>query len=333
MITITDEDCEYVKLIKRPWCDTAIQNIDPFAEINKDRFSLSAHFVDITCGKYNQDVMAVLSGKKGAGKSYSTITIAYNCAKRTAIKLDNDVSKWKDYFDVERNMAVMDSDKMVDILTSKEKHQVIISDDSGVVNGARKFMSEENQLINNVMVVNRTLNNIYLSSAPESKHIDRQARDLPEHQIDFIRNRAGMATGFATCKYFEKITNPKTSESYYQYPYWRNMKILRCVIEKPPKELSDEYDRLREIGRDKKQAELRAKKEERMAKKEESSTPTKKEMTANQKKSERAKEKAEMAQTMVDELRYQGYTLKDALKTLKINYNTWKSWKFYGWVH
>lgn len=328
MITITDEDCKYVGIIKRPWCDTAISNIDPFAEINKERFSLSAHFVDITCGKYNQDVMAVLSGKKGAGKSYSTITIAYNCAKRTAIKLDNDVSKWKDYFDVERNMAVMDSDKMVDILTSKEKHQVIISDDSGVVNGARKFMSEENQLINNVMVVNRTLNNIYLSSAPESKHIDRQARDLPEHQIDFVRNRAGMANGFATCKYFEKITNPKTSESYYQYPYWRNMKILRCVIEKPPKELSDEYDKLREIGRDKKQAELRAKKEERMAKKmdaENGAEPPKKKSLA--------RERAEMVQPLVDELRLQGYTLKEALKELKVNYNTWKSWKFYGWVN
>lgn len=338
MILISDKDCKDTNVVKRPYLDEPMDIVDPFNEKNKDRFSLSAHFVNITCSKYNQDVSAVCSGSKGRGKSYSTVSLAYDCAKRTAIALDNDVNKWKDYFDVERNMAVMDSDKLIDILTSKEKHQVIISDDAGTIQGARKFMSEENQLINSVLVVNRTLNNIYFSSAPESKHIDRQARDLPEHQIDFEKNPAGMTKGFATCKYFEKIINPKTSESYYQYPYWNNMKVVRCYIEKPPKELSDEYDRLRIIGRDKQQARLKEMKEKRLQ--EERDKEEGKEQfnekgnnfSHRENRKNSARDTAAEKQKIVDEYRLMGMTLKEALREAKIPVGTWKSWKYQGYV-
>lgn len=339
MIQITDKDCEDVGIIKRAWCDTNIASLNPFDTLSKDRFSLSAHFVSITCSDMNKDVMCNLAGKKGTGKSYSTVSLGEDAAKFTAIALDNDINKWKDYFDIERNVAIMDSDKMIDILTSKEKHQVIISDDSGTIQGARKFMSEENQLMNSVMVVNRTLNNIYFSSAPESKHVDRQARDLPEHQLDFINNPAGMANGFATCKYFEKITNPKTSESYFQYHYWKNMKVLRCLIHKPSKELSDEYDRLREKGRDLQQQRLKEAKERRIAKEQErlkkdidNTDNFDKLKERNNKRTEDARKKAMEMQPQIDDLVLHGMTLKEALRELHIPISTYKYWKDVGFI-
>lgn len=340
MITITDEDLKYVGIEPMPPQNEVIKSLDPFDESNKDRFSLSAHFVGMTCGPFNLDVMCNAAGKKGSGKSYSTIEIARCCAVRTAEILDNDVSKWKDYFDVERNMAIMDTDKMIDILTSNEKHQVIISDDSGTIQGARKFRSEDNQLLNNVFVVNRTLNCIYFSSAPESKHVDRQARDLPEHQLDFVRNFAGLSQGFATCKYFEKVTDPKTSVSYHQYHYWKNEKVLRCLIQKAPKELTDEYDRLRDKGRIRIQNQLKEMKEAREEAAEKAAAgPVEKLPQVNRRAQLNAEreEKIEAAQKLADECLLSGMTKKETLKAINeemgVKPATWKSWLYLDKVH
>lgn len=262
-VIFTDDELKCCKIVKRIWNEDPIKSGDPFAESNADRFSLSSHFVTITTGKYQADVMCNIAGKKGSGKSYSSVEEGRLCGIKTAIEKDNDPAKWKDYFDIERNVAIMDSDKLIDILTSKEKNQTIISDDTGVVIGAKKFRSDENQLIDDVFVVNRTQNNIYLSSSPEAKHVDRQARDLPEHQLDFQKNEALMSCGYAICKYFQKITDPKTSESYHQYHYWNNAKVLRCLIPKPPKEMCDEYDKLREQGKRRIQEKLKELKEKR----------------------------------------------------------------------
>lgn len=332
MIEITKEDLDFLGIRKKPWIEPPVGTIDPFHPSNKERFSLSQHFCHITCGPYNQDVMANAAGKKGAGKSYSTIELARCCAVRTAIILDNDESKWKDYFDVERNMAVMDMDKMIDILTSNEKHQVIISDDAGTIIGARKWHSEDNQLVNDVLVVNRTNNNIYFSSAPESNHQDKQSRNLPEHQIDFVKNEAGMSCGFATAKYFEKVTDPKTSESYHQYHWWKNAQVMRIVIGKPPKSLTDEYDKLREKGKKLKQEALKAAKEKRLAELESGST---KKSKRELKEEEHAK-KREQAQKFVDARRLEGLSPGEVYRALEaelgVKKRTWESWKYSGYV-
>ena len=338
MIDITEEDLQFVGANPKPFRDNMIRSIDPFSEINAERFSLSAHFVGMTCGDFNLDVMCNAAGKKGSGKSYSTIELARCCAVRTAEKLDNNPDGWKDYFDVERNMAIMDVDKMIDIMTSNEKHQVIISDDSGTIQGARRFRSDDNQLLNNVFVVNRTLNNIYFSSAPESKHVDRQARDLPEHQLDFVRNLAGLSRGFATCKYFQKITDPKTSVSYHQYHYWRNEKVLRCVIQKPPKELIEEYERLRDKGRIRIQNQLKEMKEGR----EKADRDAPELETAPQKKTreqiaaERMK-KIAAAQDYVNECMQAGMSKKETLagieKNTGVNLYSWREWVSVGKAH
>lgn len=332
MITISDENLEAVGIRKKPWIEPPVGTVDPFHSSNKERFSLSAHFTHITCGPYNQDVMANAAGKKGAGKSYSTIELARCCAVRTAILLDNDESKWKDYFDVERCMAVMDMDKMIDILTSNDKHQVIISDDAGTIIGARKWHSEDNQLVNDVLVVNRTLNNIYFSSAPESNHQDKQSRNLPEHQIDFVKNEAGMASGFATAKYFQKVTDPKTSESYHQYHWWKNAQVIRIVVGKPPKSLTDEYDKLREKGKKLKQEALKAAKEKRMAELDGSGN----QKSRRELQREATARKHEEAQKFVDARRLEGLSNKEVFRALEsemgIKKKTWESWKYSGYV-
>ena len=75
---------------------------DPHDPRNKELFSLSAHFCEITCGPYKQDVMANFAGKKGTGKSYGSLKIAYETSVRKAEILGGQPS---DYFDVERNVG------------------------------------------------------------------------------------------------------------------------------------------------------------------------------------------------------------------------------------
>lgn len=328
MITITPDDLKFAGIRVRPWADLQVKSLDPFADCNKGRFSLSAHFVQITCGPYKQDVMCNMAGKKGTSKSWSSVALAYYCGVRTAIELDNDETKWNDYFDIERNVSIMDTDKMIDILTSNEKHQVIISDDSGTIQGARKFRSDENQDMNDVFVVNRTNNCIYFSSAPESNHVDKQARNLPEHQIDFVRNYAGLAAGFGTCKYFEKHTDPKTSMSYHSYHFWKDMKVMRCVIPAPPKELRDEYDKMREEGKDRIQAKLKEMKERREAEKNGETSSSK----LRTKKQEDKRELQEAGRKLFDECILSGMSRKEALKELNselgIKPTQWNNWEY-----
>lgn len=321
---LTIEDLQYLGIKRRPWNDTATLNPDPRAPENADRFSLSAHFVNITCGPYHQDVMCNLAGKKGTGKSYSSLSLAYECAQRIA---EIKGGQWSDYFNMD-NVAIMDADKMIDILTSKNKYQVIISDDSGTIQGARKFHSDDNQLMNDVFVVNRTLSAIYLSSAPESKHVDRQARDLPEHQLDFVRNEALLSAGFTIAKYFHKVTDPKTSESYYQYHYWNDEKVLRVLFPKPPKFLTEEYDKMRERGRDLKQQQLKEAKEKREQRG--NKEPSEIQLKARQKR-------ISECQKYMLEARSKGIPEATALKKMRneigTGQSTWYSWKSKGYVY
>lgn len=331
MIQITDDDLAFIGMNKKPWCDLTVKSLDPFDSSNKDRFSLSSHFVDIICGRSKLDVMCNIAGKKGTSKSWSSVSIGYLCGIKTAIEKDNDPTKWNDYFDIERNVAIMDADKMIDILTSNEKYQTIISDDSGTIQGARKYKSDENQVLNDVFVVNRTNRCIYLSSAPETSHVDKQARNLPEHQIDFLRNPAAFSAGFGVCKYFERHTDPKTSESYFSYHFWKDMKVMRCVIQAPPKKLIDEYEKMREIGKAKIQRKAKEAKEKRLSN--ENGEPAR---ARNKREIQTEKRRAlqEKGQKLYDEQRLLGLNKKEALielkKQLGINPDTWKHWEQIG---
>lgn len=323
MAHLTDEDLIFLGIKKRPWNDTTVLNPDPAAPENADRFSLSAHFVGISCGGYNQDVMCNMAGKKGTGKSWGSLSLAYECSKRIA---EIKGGQWSDYFSMD-NVAIMNADKMIDILTSKDRNQVIISDDSGTIQGSRKFRSDDNQLMNDVFVVNRTLNNIYLSSAPESTMVDKQARSLPEHQLDFIKNEALLSKGYSIAKYFGKITNPKTSDSYYQYHYWKNEKVLRIIFSRPPKFLTDEYDKMREEGMHLKQQQLKEAKENR--EKKGNKTPLEAQQSERQKR-------VLAAQKYMREARANGMQEAAALKKMRedigTGQSTWYSWKSKGYV-
>lgn len=324
-VRFTDDELKALKITSKLYRDTKLTSRDPFDESNAERFSLSAYWVGITTGDYNSDVAANFTGKKGSGKSYSCLEIARMCAIRTSIKLNNDDgAAWKDYFDVERNVAVMDAEKLMEILTSNEKYQVIIGDDVGTIQGARQYRSEQNQAMNNVFVVNRTLRNIYMSSAPETKHVDRQARDLPEHQLDFQRNDALMSIGFACAKLFTKVTDPKTSESYHKYHYWRTAKVARILIPKPPKEMCDEYDRIREIGKNKIQEALKM----ALESKDEPRTPKVDPRIIA------SAEKIREAQERVNQYHLSGMTGKEAVSAmcneLNIKKQTWYNWVTQG---
>lgn len=334
MIYLDDDDLVFLGITPREWIVQSPPSADPHDPRNKDLFSLSAHFTDITTGPYKQDVMANFAGKKGTGKSYGSLKIAYETSIRKAEILGGQPS---DYFTVEGNVAIMDAEKMIDIMTSEAKYQTIISDDSGTIQGARRYHSEENQLLNDVFVVNRTLCNIYLSSAPESRHVDRQARDLPEHQIDFVRNRPGMTKGWTTCKYFEKITNPHTSDSYFRMHYWRNAKVVRIIVDKPPQQMIDEYDKLREIGMRKKQQALKELKEKRTQDREEKGQSGSKGSKVS--RADKKNARIARAQEVYDKMRLMGLTPKEARVELsklpgdeKVPVATWIGWKGEGLV-
>ena len=60
--------------------------------------SLSTFFAQTATNEFNQDISLLLVGRKGSGKSYTSLSIAYNTAKKIALIIDGDEANWPKYF-------------------------------------------------------------------------------------------------------------------------------------------------------------------------------------------------------------------------------------------
>ena len=319
---ITDEDLDFLKIRKKPWSDTQIPSADPNDPRNTNRFSLSKYWASITCSKWNQDVICNVDGPKGTGKSNFTISICYLGAIQTAINLDNDPKCWEEYFGI-RNVAIMDVEKQIDILTQDAKNQWIISDDGGTSHGARNFRSEDNQYINELLVTMRTKHYVYLTSSPDQGHLDKQEREIGEYKVELQRNRATMEKGFTPFKLKMRSKDTNTGQLRFKYLYWNDMKVMRCLSIRAPKFLEDEYDDERERARLKLQE---ARKEAR----EKNDAP----LGGGRKKSPQQIAKEQLIGKINDrlfDLHAQGYDRKEAYTAARtefqVNQNTWRNYQ------
>lgn len=312
------EDLSYLNVTPQRWVDTQMTTPDPLDKSNESRFSVSRLWVEKTTGKHNQDVVAMFNGKKGRGKSNCTLSLGYWCSVRTAEVLGGQPS---DYFSID-NVAIMNIDKLIDCLTQEAKNQIIIGDDNGTVHGARQYKGEMNQYVNNILVTMRPQHNIYMVSAPDQGHVDKQEREIGEYMIQMEHNPAAMDSGFSIYKFKIRDQDTTTNKSFYRYPYWRGEKVLRCVSLRAPKALEDEYDKERE----KAMRRLQANKEEM---KKNMSGENQHEKTESRNK-ERKETMTQIALTAVDEferLKSEGKSTYEICEYLGISTRTLTNYK------
>lgn len=200
---------------------------------------LSQFFAETVTDAYNQDVSFLLVGKKGQGKSWAQLSIAYHTALHLAEILGG---TWNDYFNLD-HVAIIDPMRAVEVITNAQRNCVYIYDDIGVGWNARNFARDENKQKNDIFQINRVDNTVQMFSVPNQFLLDKVPRSLVSHYGEM--DRIYFTRGFSTMKLFQPRSLFREGKQIAPYMFQDGMKYIRYVIPAPPKKLRDEYDALR----------------------------------------------------------------------------------------
>ena len=195
--------------------------------------------------KYNQNVTMIFVGGTGSGKSYAAISLALAVSKLVAEKKGGETS---DYFNLDRNMSVIDIMKFFTVLDNAQKWNTVILDDAGIGVNARKFQDIINITVNNITQTYRTLNLFTILTVPEMYFVDKILRSL----TDYYCEMEGMiAPNISRGRLFEIQRKSRLGTSgklFYVYPRANQEKTVAVMFVKPPIEICTVYEKLREEG-------------------------------------------------------------------------------------
>lgn len=206
--------------------------------------SLSSLFATRACGNYNKDVVFLLVGERGSGKSMSALYIAHKTAVEIAKRKGG---TWQDYFSMD-NVSIIDPADLLQKLTHIKKYGVYVLDDAGAGWGARSFMSAQNQLLNRILQTVRTQNAVLIITTIDPAHIDVQVRGMSSFYGEVAECHHNL--GYSYLKIFRQDKLNRAKKSIYSHLTFHNddgtsAKIVRWVTRMPPKELVDQYNALR----------------------------------------------------------------------------------------
>lgn len=203
--------------------------------------SLSRFFVDTITGPYKQDISFLLVGKKGTGKSYSTLSLGYHCGINLAEKLGG---HWTDYFNPEENIASIDPIRANELMSNMGKYQVKIFDDISIGWGARNWQDEENKAKNDVATINRISSQIAIYSLPSQWMLDKIPRSLVSHYGETYQQFFRL--GFVTLKVFEPQILHRMGKIIQPHLVANRSKYVIYQIPAPPPDVAKAYDKIRE---------------------------------------------------------------------------------------
>lgn len=319
---ITPNDLSRLRIRPKPPMGEVFQplvSVDPKHPSNAHRLSISDYWTDITTSKIKSDISFFLNGEKGAGKSYCNITLGYGCACHLAEKLGG---QWHDYFNIDF-IAIMLPDQTSDLLRMNAKYIVKDFDDVSPGYNSRSFATRENREQNDIIITNRTDNNIQLWSAPDQGMTDKVLRETCNFYGEAERNPVAINSGFNVLRIFRVDKNKRTGDRYYPQIWHNNCKLVKCLLKSDYPELKalfEEYD----VKRAKAAAEMKVRKEERKKEEEKAKLGGGERKEADSTK--KARERAWKAGEEFNSYYLKGMTQKEILKMIKVPVNTWKYW-------
>lgn len=292
--------------------------------------NICKHWAGISTGTHNQDVSMMLEGPKGTGKSYGGVTLCVNSAKWEAEILGTD---WRDHFTIERNAAIVDTEKADEVMINSEKYDVRLFDDISLAWGNRNWQSDENKDKNDIFIINRIDNTINVLTSPNSKLIDV----VPRSNVNF---KGEMDTpyfnfGYTSMKIFKPIPVFRATGYKVLDPYLRagRDKFVMYMIQAPPRRLIDEYNKERTRATEA----IKKMRRDRLNERKGTGEPTKTVKELAHKKSYKTVEMEQrlaMYEPRWQQIREAGGSDKeirdDALTILKIPKQTWVYWKKKG---
>ena len=216
-------------------------------------YSLAEMFARRVGGKHNKNVIFILFGDLGGGKSMTLLKLAISCAQWLA-KIRG--GKPSDYFRFD-HVAIIDPEMLQDQLANLKQYGIYMLDDAGPGYDARTFMSKSNRDLNYILQTCRTSNNIILVSAPHGAMLDVTIHRVAQYygEISEIRHEEGITF----LKVFRLIRAFREGKIYYVYMTKGGISIRRYYTTLPHPLVKETYDRVR----DAKAKEIQAKKQER----------------------------------------------------------------------
>jgi len=208
--------------------------------VSKKFDRISKFFAETVTSPFNQDISFLIVGKKGTGKSYAQLSLAYHTACEIAEIVGG---SWKDYFDIETNMAIIDPIKANEVMGLQSKYAVKVFDDIGIGWGARNWQNEENKAKNDIFQINRVDNTVQMFSVPNQFLLDKVPRSLVSHYAETYQQFFKL--GFVTIKMFEPQTMFREGKIIQPYLQINRNKFVIYAVPKPPDDLARRYKELR----------------------------------------------------------------------------------------
>jgi hypothetical protein len=188
-----------------------------------------------------QHIIALYEGPTGYGKSYAAIDTAWKTSIHLAYKRGGDP---EDYFTID-NVAIITPDEVLRVAKEMKLHGEYILDDIGVGLSSRKWNQKSNEVINNILMTFRTLNNLLLMTVPNKSMVDKNARRLTHNKIVMTSQlfKHGLTFGkLSKVKYqYHKDSDKAIYPFYEQGGKYYNL----VAFEMPPKHMVKEYDKRR----------------------------------------------------------------------------------------
>jgi len=191
-------------------------------------------------GADRQDLVIFIQGRRGSGKSYSCLWIGKRLGEAIAKRKGG---KWQDYFSLKNVATLEDTARILELLSSTGKYQVVLVDDCSLAISNRSWNTPENRNFNALLSICRTNRWILLLTAPLKKHTDNQTRDMCD--LTGTVFKSFHAGGFNILK----LTSSDIStigKEYTRKMHFEKRKVDYWVTFKPDKELTTEYDKQRD---------------------------------------------------------------------------------------
>jgi hypothetical protein len=191
-------------------------------------------------GRHNKNVIFILFGDLGSGKSMMLLKLALSCAMWLAALKGGNPSNYFQF----SNIAIIDPEMLQEKLANLVKYNIYILDDAGPGYDARTFMSKGNRDLNYILQTCRTSNNIILVSAPHGAMLDVTIHRVAQYyaEVSEVRHDEGLTF----LKVFRLVRVFREGKIFYVYMSKGNTVSKRYYCGLPPKCLKDKYDIVRD---------------------------------------------------------------------------------------